>query len=113
MLVGRIMKLILVALLFVGLGSGVSVMQPFAGTSQTTLSAAPESGDCAACKDCAKPCVASITCGAACVSFSFVSAGLMAPLHASRSNLASKPGWQLSTAELRTRTPPPKLIHIA
>lgn len=115
MLVGRITKLILVALLVVGLGGGVSVSdtQPFAGTSQATLSAAPDSGDCVACKDCAKPCVASITCGAACVSFSLVSASQIAVLLVNRSSPASGPGWQLSSAELRTRTPPPKLVHIA
>ena len=115
MLVGRITKLVLVALLAVGLGSGVSVsaVQSFAGNSQATLSAAPESGDCAACKDCAKPCVASITCGPACVSFSLISASQIAAPHATGSSLATKPGWQLSTAELRTRTPPPKLIDIA
>jgi hypothetical protein len=115
MLVGRVTKLILVALLAIGLGGGVSVSdtQPFAGTSQATLSAAPNSGDCAACKDCAKPCVASITCGAACVSSSLVSASQIAALRANRLSPTSKPGWQLSTAELRTRTPPPKLIHIA
>ena len=115
MLVGRIIKFALVVLLAVGLGMGVSVgdTQPLAGTSQATLLAAPNSGDCAACKDCAKPCVASITCGAACVSSNLVSASQIAALRANRSSVASKPGWQLSTAELRTRTPPPKLIHIA
>jgi len=117
MLIGRIIRLVLVAVLAIGLGAGVSVSvsdtQPFAGTSQATLSAAPDSGDCAACKDCAKPCVASKTCGAACVSYSLVSASPIAALHVNRSSLASKPGWQLSSAELRTRTPPPKLIHIA
>jgi hypothetical protein len=115
MLVGRITKLILIALLVVGLDGGVSMgdTQPLAGTSQATLSAAPDSGDCAACKDCAKPCVASITCGPACVSFSLVSASQIAALHVNRSSLACGPGWQPSSAELRTRTPPPKLIHIA
>ncbi len=115
MLAARITKLIFVALLVVGLcgGGDVSAMQPFAGTSQATLSAVPDSGDCAACKDCAKPCVASKACGAACVSHNFVSAGPIAALHVNRSSLASEPDWQLSSAELRTRTPPPKLIHIA
>lgn len=115
MLVARITKLIFVALLVVGLGGGVSVsaMQPFAVTSQATLSAAPDSGDCAACRDCAKPCVASKACSVACASHSLVSASPIAALHVNRSSLASKPGWQLSSAELRTRTPPPKLIHIA
>jgi hypothetical protein len=61
MLVGRIIKLALVALVTIGLSVGVSVgdTQPFAGTDQTTLSAPPTSGDCRQ-RDCATPCVASI-----------------------------------------------------
>jgi len=115
MLVGRIIKLILVALLTIGLGAGVSVgdTRPFAGTSQATLSAAPDSGDCALCKDCAKPCVASMTCGTACISSGLASASQIAALHANRSSLALKPDWQLSSVELRTPTPPPRLTSIA
>lgn len=115
MLAGRIINLALVALLAVGLSAGVGMVdtQPFAGTSEATLSAAPNSGDCAACKDCAKPCDASITCGAACVSSSLVSASHIAALGANRSSPASKPGWQLSSAERRTPTPPPRLTHLA
>jgi hypothetical protein len=115
MLVGRIIKFALVILLAVGLGMGVSVgdTQPLAGTSQATLWAAPNSGDCAACKDCAKPCVASMICGAACISSGLASAVKVAAVRADRSSPASKPGWQLSSADLRTPTPPPKLVHIA
>jgi hypothetical protein len=115
MLIGRIIKLALVALLTVGLSAGVGVgdAKPFAGTSQATLSAAPNSGDCAACKDCAKPCVASMICGAACISSGLASAVKVAAVRADQSSPTSNPGWQLSSADLRTPTPPPKLIHIA
>jgi len=114
MVVGRIIKLTLVALLAIGLGGGVTLgdAQPFAGTAQATLSAAPNSGDCTLCKDCAKPCVASMTCSAACISSGLASASQIAALHANRSSPALKPDWQLSSAELRTPTPPPRLTHI-
>jgi|RifCSP13_1_1023834.scaffolds.fasta_scaffold02687_3 hypothetical protein len=114
MLVGRIIKLALVALVTIGLSVGVSVgdTQPFAGTDQTTLSAPPTSGDCRLCEDCATPCVASIMCGTACISLGLASTQRVA-LHASLGRLTANPGWQLSSAELRPPAPPPKLIHIA
>ena len=112
MLVGHIIKLALVALLAVGLSASVSVSdtQPFAGTAQATLSAAPTSGHCSMCEDCATPCVASIMCGTACISLGLASTQGVA-LHASLGRLTANPGWQLSSAELRTPAPPPRLIR--
>jgi hypothetical protein len=114
MLIGRIIRLTLVILLAVGLGAGVTLSgtQPFAGTAQATLSAAPTSGDCSLCEDCATPCVASIMCGTACISLGLASTQRVA-LHASLGRLTANPGWQLSSVELRTPAPPPKPIHIA
>jgi hypothetical protein len=114
MLIGRIIRLTLVILLAVGLGAGVTLSgtQPFAGTAQATLSAAPTSGDCSLCEECATPCVASIMCGTACISLGLASTQRVA-LHASLGRLTANPGWQLSSVELRTPAPPPKPIHIA
>ena len=114
MLIGRIIRLTLVILLAVGLGAGVtqSGTHLSAGTAQATLSAAPNSDNCNMCEDCTTPCVASIMCGTACISLGLASTQGVA-LHASLGQLTTNPGWQLSTAELLTRTPPPKRIHIA
>src|SRR3990172_8745232 len=100
MLIRQIVKLTLVALLAIGLGAGLASggAQPFSGTAQATLSAAPNSGDCTLCKDCARPCVASMTCSAACISSGLASASQIAALHANRSSPALKPDWQLSSA---------------
>jgi hypothetical protein len=114
MLVGRITKLILVALLIVGLGAGVGVgVQPFAGTAHRILSIGPDSGDCGLCQDCAKRCVTSRTCGAQCISSGLFSATQGSAVLADQTKLAPRLDWQLSSAELRTPTPPPRLIHIA
>jgi hypothetical protein len=101
-----------VALLAIGLGAGVSLgdTQPFAGTAQATLSATPNPSDCRLCEDCATPCVASIMCGTACISLGLASTQGVA-LHASLGRLTANPGWQLSSAELRTPAPPPRLIR--
>jgi hypothetical protein len=112
MLIGRIIRLAFVILLAIGLGASVSMgdTQPFAGTAQATLSATPTSGDCSLCEDCATPCVASIMCGTACISLGLASTQRVA-LHASLGRLTANPGGQLSSAELRTPAPPPRLIR--
>ena len=112
MLIGRIIRLVFVILLAVGLGAGVTLggAQPFAGTAQATLSATPTSGDCSMCEDCATPCAASIMCGTACISLGLASTQGVA-LHATLGRLTANPGWQLSSAELRTPAPPPRLIR--
>jgi hypothetical protein len=114
LLIRQIIKLTLVALLAIGLGAGLASggAQPFAGTAQATLSAAPTSGDCSLCEECATPCAAAIMCGTACISLGLASTQGLA-LHASLGGLTANLGWQLSSAELRTPAPPPKLIHIA
>jgi len=112
MLIGKLIKLTLVALLAIGLGAGIAsgAAQPFAGTAQATLLAAPNSGNCSLCDDCATPCVASIMCVTACISLGLASTQGVA-LHASLGRLTANPGWQLSSAELRTPAPPPRLIR--
>jgi hypothetical protein len=114
MLIGRIIRLTFVILLAAGLGAGVTLSGAHlsAGTVQATLSATPTSGDCSMCEECATPCVASIMCGTACISLGLASTQRVA-LHATLGRLTANPGWQLSSAELRTPAPPPKLIHIA
>ena len=112
MMFRRIIKLALVALLTVGLGVGVGMgVQPYAGTAHLILSAAPDSGDCGLCQDCAKRCVTSMTCGAACISSGLVSAIQVSAVFADRSRPAPKPDWQTSSADLLTPTPPPRLFH--
>jgi hypothetical protein len=70
-----VIKLAFVAVLAVALGVGATPggAHLSAGTLQATLSAASESGECSPCEDCAKPCVASITCGTACISLGLTS----------------------------------------
>ena len=115
MLAGRIIRLTLTALLALGLGAGASMgdTQAFAAMGQAALSAAPSSGDCPLCNDCAKPCARSMTCSTGCVSPGLTSAFLVLALHAYRTRLAPRPDLQSSSADLRTPTPPPKLIDIA
>jgi hypothetical protein len=109
-MVGRILRLVLVAVLAIGLGGGVTLgnSQPFAGTAHLTLSAAPGLGNCSPCEDCAKPCLTSIMCGAACISLGLPSAVQRVAFIAHLRRLAAEPDWQLSSAELRTPTPPPR-----
>ena len=115
MLIGRIIRLAFVILLAVGLGAGVTLggAQPSAGTAQATLSATPNPSDCRLCEDCATPCVASTMCGATCITLGLASTVQRVALHANLGRLTANPGWRLSSAELRTPTPPPRLIHIA
>jgi hypothetical protein len=114
MLVGRIMTLTLAVLLAIGLGIGtVGNSQSFTASSQTTLSAAPDSGDCSACKDCATPCAPAVVCSTACLSLGLASAVQGTVLHGYAPRRLADTGWQPSSAELLTPTPPPKLIHIA
>jgi hypothetical protein len=110
MFIGQIIRLILVALLAIALGGGVTLgdAQPFAGTGQAALSAAPSPGDCSPCGDCAKPCVTSIMCGAACISLGLASTVQRVAFLDHLRRLAPEPDWQLSSAELRTPTPPPR-----
>jgi len=111
MLIGRIIKLTLVVLLAIGLGAGARLgdAQPFAGTDQATLSAAPSPGDCGPCQGCAKPCVTSIMCGAVCTSLGLASTVQGVAFHAYLRRLAPEPDLQPSSADLRTPTPPPRL----
>ncbi len=75
MFVERIIRLVLVALLTIGLGAGVSVgdTQPFAGTDQLPFRLLQPPATAAVCEDCATPCVASIMCGTACISLGLAS----------------------------------------
>jgi len=113
MLIRRFIKLTLVVLLSVGLGLSVtqSDAQPFAGTGHATLLAAPDPGDCGGCRECVKPCVAAIACGAACASLVLTSdvRSAVSPFYSQR--VAPRPDRQLFSAELRIPTPPPRLSH--
>jgi len=113
MLIGRVMKLAFVAVLAVALGVGATLggAHLSAGTLQATLSAASESGECSPCEDCAKPCVASIMCGTACISLGLTPNPQGIALNADLGRLAPNPDPQLSSAELGTPTPPPRLIR--
>jgi hypothetical protein len=91
------------------LGSATRADQGFAGIAQTALTATP-SADCSQCDDCAEPCTASIACSAACISGLAPSASGLA-LNDHRRQVTIHPGWQRSSAELRTPTPPPRLSH--
>lgn len=114
MLFGRIIKLALVALLILGLGTGAGLgVQPYALTAHLILSAAPDSGDCGLCQDCAKPCVNSMICGTACITSGLVSTTQVSAVRAGRTGPTPKTDWQLSSADLRTPTPPPRLTSIA
>jgi hypothetical protein len=111
MFIGRTIRLILVALLAIGLGEGVTLggAQPFAGTGQAALSAPPNPGDCGPCQGCAKPCVTPIMCGAVCFSLGLASTLQGVAFHAHLRRLAPEPDWQLPSADLRIPTPPPRL----
>jgi hypothetical protein len=114
MLIGKLMRLTLVALLAIGLGAGATLGDaPFSGTGQATLSAAPSPGDCSPCGDCGKPCVTSIMCGAACISLGLPSTVQRVAFFAHLRRLAPEPDWQLPSADLRTPTPPPRLSRFA
>jgi len=117
MLIGRTIGLALAVLLVAALGT-VGVLDSAtlardlgpAGIAQTALTAAP-SADCSQCDDCAEPCTASIACSAACIS-GLVPAAPGPALHGHRRQLTTHPGWQLSSADLHTPTPPPRLNRI-
>jgi hypothetical protein len=98
-----------------GVGPIQGDMQAFAGTGQIAFSASPHSGDCDSdsCGDCAKPCIAPGMCGPACVSLGLASNVQGVTLYFYSHRVAPRPGWQLSSAELRTPTPPPRLSHYA
>lgn len=110
---GRFIKLTLVVLLAIGLGVNVTPGHtlPFAGTGQVAFSAASSSGDCHACGDCAQPCVTMAACGAACVSSSVMPHLQRVVSRGHSHRFVPQPDWQLSSAELRTPTPPPRLSH--
>jgi|SRR5581483_2804019 len=113
MFVGRILRLVLVAVLAIGLGAGVTQgnTQAIGGTAHAALSAIPNPGDCSPCKDCGKPCSPSVMCGTFCVSLGLTHAvqGTAAQVTPGRPILV--PDWQFSSAELTTPTPPPRLSH--
>lgn len=113
MFVGRILRLVLVAVLALGLGAGVTLgnMQPIGGMVHAALSVIPSSGDCTPCKDCGRPCASSVMCGSVCVFL-----GLTHTVQDVAARVSSDRPFlirdsQLSSAELNTPTPPPRLSH--
>lgn len=114
MLIRRTIELSLVALLIAALGAIMALgsatsarEQGFVVMAQAALTATPSS-DCGQCEECAEPCTVSITCSAACIS-GLVPAASGPGLTGLRRQLRVAPGWQVSSADLRTPTPPPRL----
>jgi hypothetical protein len=113
MFIKRIITLVVLLSVALGAGNAVAGEQQFAGPAQTVLTAAPSSGDCNACKDCAKPCPTVVACNASCVSVGAAFVIRISTMQPSQGKLAASPDLQLSSVELRTPTPPPKLSQIA
>ena len=113
MFVERILRLVLVAVLTVGLGVGVTLgnTQPIGRTAHAALSAIPDPGDCSPCKDCGKPCAPSVMCGSMCVVLGLTHATQGVASRVSPDRPALMRDSQLSSAELNTPTPPPRLSH--
>ena len=110
-MLGRISKLLLVALLAVGLGVGFGQgrAQPIVGAAQTTVSATPV--DCGLCEHCGKPCIPAAMCGPIYVSLGFGGTAQPALARTTSDRLVPLPDWQLYSAELSTPTAPPRLSH--
>ena len=111
---GRVISLIVAVVLAIGLAANTmsNAAQPVPGTAHLVLSA-PNPADCSLCKDCAKPCVATVVCSTTCLSLGLASGVQGAISHDYSQRRTPETGSQPSSADLLTPTPPPKPIRIA